>query len=284
MTKPLRLGKIGYLNVLPIYHPLESGELKRAGLSPELPTLKIMSGPPAQLNEAMRRGELELSATSSIEYARNPDRYLLVPDLAIGSRGHVQSVLLLSRYPVAALEGRNVLVSSQTHTSAALMQLFLHTRLGVHPNYTTGSISLWLAAGNLPDAFLAIGDEALRLRDHPEYPHRWDLGSAWLDWTGLPFIFGVWIVSRQSLVRRSKTLRSACRALVASKEMSAARPDEIAALAARSGFLDQAAMRSYFDGLVFDFGPTEREGLRVFYGKLAEHGFINEPPKLEFFE
>lgn len=284
MSRKMHLGKIGYLNVLPIYNPLETGELERAGRLPAgLPEFQVMSGPPAELNEAMRRGELEISSCSCIEFGRNPDRYLLVPDLAIGSCGHVQSVLLLSRHPVATLNNRNLLVSAQTHTSAALMKLFLHTRLGVKPNYTVGSITQRLETGDLPDAFLAIGDEALRLRDHPEYPHRWDLGSAWLDWTGLPFIFGVWIVSREAAEKRPEALRAACDALVAAKNYSAERPEEVAAKAAQSGFLDEAAMRSYFKGLVFDLGPTEQEGLRVFYDKLVASGQLDKAPKLEFF-
>lgn len=282
--RPVRLGKIGYLNVLPIYYPLESGEVQRVGKRRNvLPPLDIMSGPPAELNEAMRNGELDVSATSCIEYARNPERYFLVPDLAIGSRGHVQSVLLLSRVPVAQLQGSDLLVSSQTHTSAALMKLFLHTRLGVRPDYATGSITERLERGDFPEAFLAIGDEALRLRNHPEYPHRWDLGSAWLDWTGLPFIFGVWVVSREAAKKRPEEVRAVCRALVAAKILSAARPQAVAALAAQSGFLDEAAMRSYFDGLVFDLGERQRQGLRVFYAKLAEQGFIDAAPELEFF-
>ena len=116
-AKPIVLGKIGYLNVLPIYEPLEAGRVPHRFV--------IRSGPPSTLNELMRRGELDLSACSSIEYARNPADYLLVPDLAIGSRGPVQSVQLLSRVPLARLDGERVLISSHTHTSAALLMLLV---------------------------------------------------------------------------------------------------------------------------------------------------------------
>ena len=44
----LRMGRIGYLNVLPIYHPLE------AGIIPH--DFEIISGPPAVLNNMMARG------------------------------------------------------------------------------------------------------------------------------------------------------------------------------------------------------------------------------------
>ena len=83
----LRMGRIGYLNVLPIYHPLE------AGIIPH--DFEIISGPPAVLNNMMARGELHISSNSCFEYAMRPERYHLVEDLSIGSHGNVMSVLLL---------------------------------------------------------------------------------------------------------------------------------------------------------------------------------------------
>ena len=57
-------------------------------------------------------------------------------------------------------------------------------------NYVTGAVTPTLGTDRAPEAFLAIGDEALRLRNHPDYPYRLDLADAWVEWTGLPFIFG----------------------------------------------------------------------------------------------
>ena len=65
MTAPLRMGRISYLNVLPIYHPLE------AGIIPH--DYELVSGPPALLNEMMGRGELQVSSCSCFEYARRPE-------------------------------------------------------------------------------------------------------------------------------------------------------------------------------------------------------------------
>ena len=97
---PLRMGRIGYLNVLPIYHPLESGILPH--------DYDIISGPPAVLNTMMARGELHVSSNSCFEYARHPEQYYLIEDLSIGSRGPVMSVLLLSRVPVERLDGKMI--------------------------------------------------------------------------------------------------------------------------------------------------------------------------------
>lgn len=275
-ARPIRLGKIGYVNTLPIYHPLESGQLKHDFI--------IESGVPAELNQRMARGEMDLSACSSIAYARNPDDYLLIPNLAIGSRGPVMSVLLLSKIPLAQLDGRDVAISFQTHTSAALLQLLLVGHLGVLPNFVTGSISTLLASNSPPDAFLAIGDEALRLRNSPDYPYQWDLGQAWIELTGLPFIFGVWVVNRRSAERLGPAMDEAVALLQESKRLGVAQPDLMAALASRVVGVDQDTMRTYFQGLCFDLGEWEIQGLSTFFAWLKQLGMITAVPPLRFFD
>ena len=89
-----------------------------------------------------------------------------------------------------------------------------------------------------------------------------------MDWTHLPFIFGVWIARREAAARQPEAVAEACRALVRAKDWSAARPELVARLAAEKGGFDEAAMRTYFEGLVYDFGPREQEGLTVFFSML----------------
>jgi len=269
----VRLGRIGYLNVLPIYHPLENGLIEGE--------FDIVSGPPSALNILMDAGELDVSAASSIEYARNADKYYLVPDIAIGSRGPVQSVLLLSRCPVEELTGKTILVSAQTHTSAALLKVLLK-EWAIDVDFVTGDATACLEDGQCPEAILAIGDEALNLRYHPDYPNRIDLGEAWRDLTGLPFIFGVWIVQRSSLREREVAVREACDALIKARHWGTDNIDEMCILAAESSCLSTKQMCSYFDGLVYEFGEKEKEGLTLFYSYLVKHGIIEKAPSLEF--
>ncbi len=273
---PVKLGKISYLNVLPIYYPLESGNVRN--------DFEIVSGPPARLNELMAGGELDISAASSFEYARNHKKYLLVPDLAIGSQGPVQSVLLISRLPLQELERTKVLISSQTHTSAALLQLLLKERLGLSPVYRIGNISREMEASPSPPAFLAIGDEALRYRNLPDYPYTLDLGQAWLEWTGLPFIFGVWIINKDALQHRRAALIRACAQLWEGKQWGMNRIPFFSAFISQQGILNQQEVASYFQGLVYAFKDREQKGLRRFFELLARAGVIDSAPDLNFFE
>jgi len=269
----VRLGKIGYLNVLPIYHPLENGLVDG--------DFDIISGPPSALNKLMDAGELDISAASSIEYARHPEKYYLVPDIAIGSRGPVQSVLLLCRCPKEELSGKTILVSSQTHTSAALLQVLLN-EWGLDVNFVTGDASACLEDGQCPEGILAIGDEALNLRYHEDYPYRVDLGEAWLELTGLPFIFGVWIVQRSSLNTMNGNIREACDTLIKARQWGTDNMTSMCCLAADSSSLNRTEMCSYFDGLVYEFGEKEKEGLQLFYSHLQKNGIIESVPEMKF--
>lgn len=277
MSTPLvlRMGRIGYLNVLPIYHPLEAGILPH--------DFELVSGPPALLNNMMARGELHVSSCSCFEYACRPERYYLVEDLSIGSRGPVMSVLLLSRLPIEQLDGHGILISGETHTSVALLRLLMRYRYKLNVRFSTGPVTPAVRGATPPTAFLAIGDEALRLRNHPDYPYRLDLAEAWRDWTGLPFIFGLWVVSRDAAEQGLfKTDPGAL--LRRARDWGLQHMDLILDLTGLGCPLSREELLTYYrDGLVYSLGQEELQGLRLFYEKLATAGMIPAPPPLRFF-
>ena len=75
-TKP-RVGRVKYINCEPVYYGIERGVIPAA--------CQIVDGTPAELNRMLRAGQLDISVISAIEYARHPDRYLILPELAIAS-------------------------------------------------------------------------------------------------------------------------------------------------------------------------------------------------------
>ncbi len=273
MTVKPRMGRMGYLNVLPLYHALESGRISHG--------YELVYGPPAVLNGLMREDNLVAASTSCVEYARRPGKYWLMPDLAIGSKGPVMSVLLLSRRPVSELAGQNVLVSAETHTSAALLRILFRENLKISVSYITGNASERIATPNPPEAVLAIGDEALRLRKHPAYPYVWDLGAAWQEWTNLPFTFGVWVVSRRAAAER-ELAEDPAKLLHAGRDWGLAHMEAIFDIAEANYPLNRRELAEYFQGLSYSLGDVEQQGLRLFYDMLAKGGEIDAAPKLEF--
>lgn len=270
------MGRISYLNVLPIYHPLE------AGIIPH--DYELVAAPPAILNDMMGRGELQVSSCSCFEYARSPQRYYLVQDLAIGSAGPVMSVLLLSRVPVDRLAGENILISGESHTSVALLRLLMRNYYRVPVNFHTGNVTASLRSATPPKAFLAIGDEALRLRNSPEYPFMVDLAEAWRDWTGLPFIFGIWVISADAAAKKMFDSDPG-ELLRAGRDWGLSHLDVILDLTAHGCPLTREELLVYYTrGLVYSIGEAELAGLRLFYQKLHANGLILECPPLRFFE
>lgn len=269
------MGRISFLNVLPIYHPLEAGILPC--------DYELVSGPPALLNEMMARGDLSVSSCSCIEYARHPEQYYLVRDLAIASHGPVMSVLLLSRLPFAELNGAEIVISGESHTSVALLRLMLAERYGVNAKFTTGRVTNALRSARPPVAFLAIGDEALRLRDHPDYPYRLDLAEAWRKWTGLPFVFGLWVISAQA-ADSGLFQDDPGEILRRGRDWGVAHMDVILDLTGHGCPLGREELRIYYEkGLSYSLGASELAGLNAFYGKLVRHGIIARVPELRFY-
>ncbi|CAK7049521.1 MAG: Chorismate dehydratase [Desulfovibrio sp.] len=269
MTNAHRMGRIEFLNVLPIYHAMESG------LTPH--GFDLVYAPPSSLNAMMERGEITVSSTSCIEYARRPERYWVIPNLSIASHGTVLSVLLVSRVPVEKLEGKTVLLTAESHTSVALVKMLLREYARVSVNFVTGNASERMREANAPEAMLVIGDEALRLRNHPEYTYVWDLGEEWMRWTKHPFVFGLWVASKTAAFTEDPA-----NALHASRDWGVENRADIIAIAEKRYGMSREFLEEYFTCLRYELGDAEREGLRLFYDRLASSGEIAKAPELAF--
>lgn len=271
----LRMGRISFLNVLPIYHPLEAGIIPHE--------YELVSGPPALLNNMMGAGDLHVSSCSCFEYAKRPDNYFLAEDLSIGSKGPVMSVLLLSRDEIPSLGGSEILISGESHTSANLLKILLKEYYNVSAGYKVGNVSAALNFGDRPKAFLAIGDEALRLGRHPDYPVRVDLAEAWREWTGLPFIFGIWVMAADA-VKRKLFKTDPGELLRQGRDWGLAHLDLIIKLTGYSCPLSQEELRKYYqEGLLYTLRNEELEGLKLFYKMLLKRGLIEKIPELRFY-
>ncbi len=272
MTDKPRLGRIRYINVLPIYYAIDRA------LCPN--GFQVVSGTPAELNQQLRRGLLEVSAVSSYEYGRRFRDYLLLPELSISTEGDVGSVLFFSRLPFHRLTGREVVLSAASATSAALVKVVLAELFGARPLYRTGAVSDTFADGVC--GMLAIGDEALRLRARGSYPYFLDLGRAWRDLTGLPFVFGVWAARRDVWERDPALVHYLHRTLVASKTQGCAALPDICRQAAALVNLSEAELLDYFRKLQYDLDAGQQTGLEAFYRYLHRYGDLGEMPELRF--
>jgi chorismate dehydratase len=268
----LRLGRIHYINVLPIYFAIDRGYVPNG--------FYLVSGTPTQLNARLFQGSLDASAISSVEYGRHFQEYLLLPELSISTAGDVGSVLLFSRVPFHRLTGREVLLSEASATSAALVKILLYELYGVRPLYRFGPVPHHFPKNYY--GLLAIGDEALRLRAAGIYPSCLDLGRAWYELTGLPFVFGVWAVRRDIFQHKPAAVKALHQSLLTAKKWGVQALEEISRSAMDAVNLTQAQLFSYFQQITYDLGPRQRQGLLTFYRYLHRFGALAEMPVLKF--
>ncbi len=165
----LRVGKVSYANTMPLFYRWKGFEL--------------VEGHPSHLVKLLRKGNIGAGIVSSVEYFFNPDIYWVLPGVSISSRGKVCSVLLLSQKPLREI--RRIKITSASLTSKFLLRYLLKE---VH-------CVPFKEVEQKEDAFLSIGDEAMRIRN--AYPFVYDLGEEWFRSTSLPFVYALFLVRKE---------------------------------------------------------------------------------------
>lgn len=270
----LRLGNIEYSNCYPIHGPV----LERSRPS----WLHVVDGPPSDLNRLLATGELDVAPGSSIELARHAREYAALRGLCIGSDGPVESIILATRHGLDELDGRVVALPTASATSRCLLRILLETREGVRPIWTdfdqrtVDPLRPGAEAGpggRDVDAALFIGDVALRRSGLPG-ERRVDLGAEWTEWTGLPFVYALWLVTDRAAARpETADLHSL---FTAARDAIGADLDTLAARAgARYGF-PPARLRSYWSRIRYELDARMLSGLQRFLTLASEIG--DAPP------
>ena len=261
----MRIGRIGYINCAPVYGAIDRGIVS-------LPHgAELVTGTPAELNDLLVAGELDVSVISAIEYARHAKDLVLLPELAISCDGPVRSVALFSRRTVGQLDGRTVLLSASSRTSVALLELLCREVWHIRPKFAEARAEaqdLELLAGLPHEAVLVIGDAALTLAAAGAYQHRYDLGEEWKRWTALPFVFAVWAS------RRGGSFSQAHKALLASRAWGLKHLDALAAEASRATGVAVPVCREYLGGLDYAFNDKHRTALTDFLRRVGSPQFV----------
>jgi chorismate dehydratase len=245
----IRLGRISYVNMAPVFHRLEAD-------------VEEVQGVPTDLNRQLLDGEIDLAPISSIEYARNADRLRLLPRLCVGSEGAVDSIQLVTRLPLQRV--RTVAVTPESATSVVLTKVLLPDAEHV-------------PLGEEADATMLIGDAALKSAFEDPTPH-WDLGRLWLERTGLPMVFAVWAAPEPA----AEGMAELEAALVDSVRQARAEPERLAFEASDRYGYPPGFLARYFEKLRYSFGPRERAGLYTFLEMARDVGELEHVPELRF--
>jgi len=239
--KRFRVGSVPYLNAAPLTRGIES---------------ELIFATPAKLAQMLRREEVDAALVSVTEVLLN-DAYNILDGISIASLGEVYSVFLAHKKPLA--EVREVFCDPASLTSVNLLKVLLAER-GLRPDFVP--LESYAAAAE-KDFVLLIGDRAITF--HREtHPHEiLDLGSAWLELTGLPFVYAVWALRRGIENKELRTdLRSA-------KHFGLESLDQI--IETREEF-DVDFRRDYFEWHIqYHLGDDEKRGIARFCELMTKH-------------
>ena len=246
----IRLGRISYVNMAPVFYELKAD-------------VEEVSGVPTELSRMLLDGEVDIAPIPSIEYARNADRLRILPRLCVSSEGAVDSIQLVTPIPFGQV--RSVAVTPESATSVVLVRVLL-------PDAEI------VPLGFQADATLLIGDAALRSRRSRTRPRTTisagsgssGRGCRWSSPSGRR-------PSRSSTASSSSSTRSS-----SSVRLARGEPERFARLASEEYGYPAGFMARYFEKLRYSFGPRERAGLYTFLEMARDAGELAHVPELRF--
>jgi chorismate dehydratase len=271
-----RLGRTDYINTKPVFYGFDKGVVKEAFVT--------IRGEPSYLNQLLAEGKLDISLVSSAAYAFDSEKYLILPNLSISSFGPVGSVLLLSKAPFEKLDGKLIVLTESSASSVQLIKFLLTELFSVAPTYRKGKITLDDISKNDCHGVLSIGDESLRLRQRSIFPYVLDLGQAWYQLTGLPFVFALWAVREKFFSHYPEVCKIIHRAILSSREYGLARLAEISAEVHNNADLTIQECREYFKDLKYGLNGPYLQGLRAFFDSLYQMKTVGKPVEIRFID
>jgi chorismate dehydratase len=195
MTRKIRVGAVSYLNTKPLIYGFEQGMMKDK--------IELIIDYPAKIAAALLNDEIDLGLVP-VAILPEMKEYTIIGDHCIGSEGAVASVCLFSEVPLEQIE--TVLLDYQSRTSVKLAQVLMKEFWKIKPVIKNADLDFRSQIKNRTAA-VVIGDRALEQSRISTF--QYDLGLAWKEYTGLPFVFAAWISNKpmsESFIREFNTV------------------------------------------------------------------------------
>ncbi|HTC00856.1 MAG TPA: menaquinone biosynthesis protein [Ferruginibacter sp.] len=182
MDRKIRVGAVSYLNTKPLIYGFEQGMMKDK--------VELIIDYPAKIAAALLNDEIDIGL---IPVAIIPEmkEYHIIGNHCISSEGEVASVCLFSEVPLDEIE--TVLLDYQSRTSVMLAQVLMKEFWKIDPIIQKADKNFQSMIKDTTAA-IVIGDRALEQRKISAY--QYDLGLAWKEYTGLPFVFAAWVSNK----------------------------------------------------------------------------------------
>ncbi len=245
------LGAVSFLNAKPLVEGLQSD-----------PQVRLRYAVPSALGDELAAGRVEAALVPVVDLAGEPP-FRPISDACIASDGETLTVRVFSRVPPDRM--RHLRVDGDSHTSVVLAKLTWKELFGYIPE-----IEPLQPSASLTDyeGVLLIGDKVITLRPQG-FAFEVDLGAAWRELTGLPFVYAVWATLPQ------KDPGAVADVLGRSRDVGVARATEIARREGpRAGWPVEIATKYLTEYMSYTLTGRHREGMETFLRKAAEHGLL----------
>jgi len=227
---------------------------------------------PARCGEMLTGDEVDAALVPVIEYQRIPN-VAIIPDVCVGSRSAVRSVVLVTRRNNLKKVER-VALDDSSRTSAALVKIIFREFLGFEPEWQTSHPDLKTMLTHA-DAALIIGDPAMKI---PRDQFRvFDLATLWREFTGFGFVFAMWMARKESIERIREV------DFAAARDEGLAHLNEIAAeYKPQLGLSDDEVKTYLTDNIAFRMDEDMERGLQLYFELAVKHKLIEAARPLEF--
>ncbi len=270
----LRVGEINYSNCVPIFYTLRKRHL--------CADYTFIQGMPSELNQLISDGKIDISPSSSIEYAINPEKYLILPELSISSIKSVESILLFSQFRIEELNNKTIGLTKASATSTVLLKILLKRLYGYKNTFIDTEESLEEGLKKYP-AYLLIGDEALNENINKKGLFVYDLGELWYNLTGKPFVFALWLVRKEAVLSKRRLISQFYKDLLASKKEAYNDLVNIANDINAHNNIGPERLIRYWQTISYDLNERHIAGLLEFYNYSKIENIIKKVPELNYF-
>ncbi|HYR77373.1 MAG TPA: menaquinone biosynthesis protein [Pyrinomonadaceae bacterium] len=260
-----RIAASSYLNTAPLIWSFVNGSQRES-------VQLFTDTSPARCAEMLARDEVDAALVPVIEYQRIPG-VAIVPDVCVGSRSAVRSVVVASKLNNLK-KVKRVALDESSRTSVVLVKILFREFLGFEPEWETSQPNL-KSMLTRADAALIIGDPAMKIsRDQFRV---FDLATLWHEYTGFGFVFAMWMArGANAAVVRAIGFTSA-------RDEGLAHLDAIAVEYRERLSLSAEEIKDYLTrNIAFQMNEEMKRGLELYFDLAQKHKLIEQTKPLEF--
>ena len=181
-AKKVKIGSVSYLNAKPLIYGFETGLMKEE--------IELLTGNPADIAGRLISNTIDIGLVPVAIIPQLTEHHIIGTH-CIGAVGEVASVCLFSDVPLEQI--KTVLLDYQSRTSVALLQILMKKHWKIEPLVIRGEAGYEHQIQGTT-AGLVIGDRAFVQKGRSAFA--FDLSAAWMEMTGLPFVFAAWISNK----------------------------------------------------------------------------------------